>query len=112
MVPYRDPKRYSWLLSVLVPASLVLGPLHYLLHGGVWRLWVPVGITYLLIPALDAILGEDRHNPPESAVPALDADRYYRRVTYALVPSCGFALFLAPGSSPRSPCRRTACWRW
>ena len=86
MVPYRDPKRYSWLLSVLVPASLVLGPLHYLLHGGVWRLWVPVGITYLLIPALDAILGEDRHNPPESAVPALDADRYYRRVTYALVP--------------------------
>lgn len=86
MVPYRDPKRYSWLLSVLVPASLVLGPLHYLLQGDVWRLWVPVGITYLLIPALDAILGEDQHNVPESAVPALDADRYYRRVTYALVP--------------------------
>jgi alkane 1-monooxygenase len=86
MAPYRDPKRYSWLLSVLVPASLVLGPLHYLLQGGVWRLWVPVAITYLLIPLLDAILGEDQHNPPESAVPGLDADLYYRRITYALVP--------------------------
>ena len=86
MTTYRDPKRYSWLLSVLVPASLVIGPLHYLLQGDAWRLWVPVAITYLLIPALDAILGEDRHNPPESAIAALDADLYYRRVTYALVP--------------------------
>ncbi|MFL6659759.1 MAG: alkane 1-monooxygenase [Massilia sp.] len=86
MPAYRDPKRYSWLLSVLVPATLALGPLFYLRLGGVGRLWVPVLITYLLIPALDAVLGEDRHNPPESAVPELDADPYYRRITYALVP--------------------------
>ena len=87
MTPYRDPKRYSWILSLLVPASLVLGPLNYLLHGGgAWRLWLPVGITYLLIPMLDAIVGEDRHNPPEEAVAALEVDRYYRYITYALVP--------------------------
>lgn len=86
MTPYRDPKRYSWILSLLVPASLMLGPLNYLLSGGAWRLWVPVGVTYLLIPALDALLGEDRHNPPEGAVAALEADHYYRYITYALVP--------------------------
>ena len=86
MAPYRDPKRYSWILSLLVPASLVLGPLNYLLAGGSWRLWIPVGITYLLIPALDALLGEDRHNPPEEAIATLEADRYYRYITYALVP--------------------------
>jgi alkane 1-monooxygenase len=86
MNAYRDPKRYSWLLSVLVPASLAVGPLLYLSLGGAARLWVPVAISYILIPALDALLGEDRHNPPESAVAALDADRYYRRITYVLVP--------------------------
>ena len=86
MTPYRDPKRYSWILSLLVPASLVLGPLNHLWLGGSWRLWVPVGITYLLIPALDALLGEDRHNPPEEAVASLEADPYYRYITYALVP--------------------------
>jgi alkane 1-monooxygenase len=86
MNTYRDPKRYSWLLSVLVPVSLVIGPLLYLWLGGAWRLWVPVAITYLLVPTLDALLGEDRNNPPDAAVAALDADRYYRRITYALVP--------------------------
>jgi alkane 1-monooxygenase len=86
MAPYRDPKRYSWLLSVLVPVSLVIGPVLYLWLGGAWRLWMPVAITYVLIPALDILAGEDRHNPPEDAVAALDADPYYRRVTYALVP--------------------------
>ena len=86
MARYRDPKRYSWLLSVLVPVSLVIGPVLYLWLGGAWRLWMPVAITYLLIPALDILAGEDRHNPPEDAVAALDADPYYRRVTYALVP--------------------------
>lgn len=87
MRPYRDPKRYSWLLSVLVPASLAIGPALYLWLGGAWRLWMPVAITYVLIPGLDILAGEDRHNPPEDAVAALDADPYYRRVTYALVPT-------------------------
>ncbi len=86
MTRYRDPKRFLWLLSLLVPASLVLGPVFYLSLGGVWRLWVPVATTYLFIPLLDALLGEDQHNPPEDAVPALDADRYYRWITFALVP--------------------------
>lgn len=31
-------------------------------------------------------MGEDLNNPPESAVPTLEPDRYYRWVTYLLVP--------------------------
>lgn len=85
MNAYRDPKRYSWLLSLLVPASLVIGPAVYLWRHQPWGLWVPVAITYLLIPLLDMLVGEDRSNPPEHAVPALEADRYYRYITYALV---------------------------
>jgi len=40
----------------------------------------------VVIPMLDGVLGEDLSNPPEEAVPALEADPYYRYVTYALVP--------------------------
>lgn len=85
MNTYRDPKRYSWLLSLLVPASLALAPLVYLWTRAAWGLWVPLAVTYVLIPLLDMAVGQDRTNPPEAAVPALDADLYYRRVTYALV---------------------------
>lgn len=83
---YKDRKRHAWLLSILVPMLAAVGPALYLLTGQVAALWVPVAINYLLIPAADYFLGTDRSNPPEAAVPALEADPYYRYVTYALVP--------------------------
>ena len=84
--PYRDRKRYAWLLSVLVPCIVGMGPVLMMVSGDVRALWVPVVFFYVLAPLLDWMMGEDLSNPPESAVPALDADRYYRWVTYALVP--------------------------
>lgn len=87
MTTYRDPKRYRWLLSLVVPASLATAPLGYLWTGQAWRLWIPFFAFYLLVPLLDAIIGEDRHSPPEEAVPSLEEDRYYRWITYALVPT-------------------------
>lgn len=83
----RDPKRYSWLLSLFVPASLVLAPLLYLWNHEAWRLWTPVAFNYLVIPLLDMVIGEDRSNPPTeaAAMAALENDRYYRYITYALV---------------------------
>ena len=84
--PYRDRKRYAWILSVLVPCIVGLGPVMMIASGDVRALWIPVVFFYGIAPLLDWLLGEDRSNPPESAVPALDADRYYRWVTYLLVP--------------------------
>ena len=84
--PYRDRKRYAWLLSVLVPCIVGMGPVLMMVSGDVRALWIPVIFFYVLAPLLDWMMGEDLSNPPESAVPALDADPYYRRVTYALVP--------------------------
>lgn len=81
----RELKRYAWLLSVLVPTSLLIGPVVYLWHPQEWRLWLPVAINYLLIPLLDIIVGEDRSNPLDAHVAALEADRYFRFITYALV---------------------------
>ena len=84
--PYRDRKRYAWLLSILVPCTVAAGPAMMLVSGQVGALWIPVFFFYVIAPLLDWWMGEDLSNPPESAVSALDADRYYRRVTYALVP--------------------------
>jgi alkane 1-monooxygenase len=86
MSPYRDRKRRAWLVSVAVPAAVGAGPALMLWTGEPLTLWAPVLFSYVVVPLLDALLGTDRSNPPESAVPALDADPYYRRITYALVP--------------------------
>ncbi len=92
---YRDPKRHSWLMSLLVPALLGCGPLAFLWLGAYWLLWLPLIVVYLVIPVLDFMLGEDRSNPPEEAVPQLDADPFYRRITYALVPTLWLCIIFA-----------------
>ena len=92
---YRDRKRYAWLLSVLAPTFVGSGPLLVHLSGQAAWAWAPLLFIYGLVPLLDRLLGEDRSNPPESAVPALEADRYYRRVTYATVPVLWIAFVAA-----------------
>jgi alkane 1-monooxygenase len=84
--PYRDRKRYAWLLSAFVPFFIGSGALLAYFSGDARLAWIPVALLYLGVPVLDLLLGEDRSNPPESAVAALEADRYYRWVTYASVP--------------------------
>lgn len=83
---YRDRKRHLWVVSLIVPATVLLGPALYLATGNALYLWVPVLINYGIIPMLDLLFGEDQSNPPEDVVPELEADHYYRYVTYALVP--------------------------
>jgi alkane 1-monooxygenase len=83
---YKDSKRWVWLLSLLVPMSVGLGPGLMLWSSDPRALWVPVLLFYGLLPLLDFIIGTDTSNPPEWAVPQLEADPYYRWVTYALTP--------------------------
>jgi alkane 1-monooxygenase len=83
---YRDPKRWVWWFSLGVPALIGLGPVLMLWLGNPWMLWLPVVFLYGAVPLADALIGEERSNPPESAVAQLEADAYYRYITYALVP--------------------------
>jgi alkane 1-monooxygenase len=85
-LPFRDRKRHAWLLSLLVPSLVGAGPLLAWAGEDARLLWLPLLLVYFLLPLLDWLVGEDRSNPPESAVPALEADRYYRYVTWAIVP--------------------------
>jgi alkane 1-monooxygenase len=85
--PWVDGKRWLWLTSPALPLIGVLSVLAvmYGAHGA-WLFALPV-IFYVLAPALDWLIGEDRVNAPDSAVSQLDADRYYRRIVYAYIPS-------------------------
>ncbi len=85
-IEYRDRKRYAWLLSVVAPLVAPAGPWLYLQTGQSFWLWIFLAFVYLGLPLLDSIFGEDRSNPPESAVPALEADNYYRFIAWAVVP--------------------------
>ena len=84
--PYRDRKRAWWLLSVVYPLMPLLGLVAHQATGWQVMLGLPLLISYGLMPLLDALIGEDSNNPPESLVPRLDADRYYRWLTWATVP--------------------------
>ena len=86
VTPYCDRKRYAWLLSLLVPCTVGIGPALMLASGDPRTLWIPVAFFYLVAPLLDWLMGEDQSNPPETAVPQLDADPYYRWITYLLAP--------------------------
>lgn len=92
---WTDAKRYLWLLSIvtlLVPvlsAALVWATG----IGAFW--WFGVLFVFGVIPLADILIGEDQNNPPESVVPDLEKDRYYRRTVYAAVISQYVGLFLS-----------------
>ena len=85
-VEYRDRKRAWWLLSVVYPLLPFAGLAAHAATGWQIMLGLPLAISYGLMPLLDALIGEDENNPPEAVVPQLEADRYYRWLTWATVP--------------------------
>ena len=96
---YKDPKKYMWLLSVIAPFAAPLGPIMYLYTGHTQWLWIFLAFFYLGLPVLDFVFGEDKQNPPEQAVPELENTKYYRVITYLLVPIITFGFFVQRGFS-------------
>jgi alkane 1-monooxygenase len=83
---YVDRKRWLWLASLALPAVPLGAIAATLASGSEWFLLAPLAFFYGIVPALDALVGEDTSNPPEALVPQLSADRFYRRLTWATVP--------------------------
>lgn len=84
--PWVDHKRYLWLLGPGVPViGLVALGVFQQLHWH-WVVWMPMLIVHGVLPLLDWIVGEDRENPPDSAIAALEADPFYRWLLFAFVP--------------------------
>jgi alkane 1-monooxygenase len=83
---WRDPKRYAWLLGLLVPLIPFAG----------WGLVEATGLGFFwftgplfvfgLMPLLDSLIGKDSANPPDSVLKWLEQDRYYRWCTFLFIP--------------------------
>lgn len=84
--PWIDAKRYWWLLSPAIPAVGLASVVTPLLGGPLWALWALPIVLYVLLPIMDALIGEDRVNAPESAVSQLEDDFYYRLIVFAYIP--------------------------
>jgi alkane 1-monooxygenase len=85
-IRYVDRKRWFWALSVLFPLQPLISIWMHARTGDEAWLFLGFLTSYVVAPALDMVLGEDRNNPPEEVVMQLDQDVYYRRLTYAVVP--------------------------
>ncbi len=96
---WRDGKRYAWLLGLIVPLlPFIAWGLVELTGLGVFWFYGPV-LVFGIFPLLDALVGTDAENPPDSVVKWLEQDRYYRWCTYAYIPVQYGGLVLA-------------CWLW
>jgi alkane 1-monooxygenase len=83
---WTDPKRYLWLLGLIVPLIpfIAWGVVEVTGLGIGW--WFGPVIVFGIIPFLDAVIGKDSANPPDSAIKWLEQDRYYRWCTYLFLP--------------------------
>jgi alkane 1-monooxygenase len=90
-VRYRDKKRYLWVLSLTGSFNPPIAIALYFASGrNSLALLFPLLYTFLVIPMVDAIMGEDPHNPPEEVVRQMSQDNYYRALLYT-----GIALLFA-----------------
>ena len=101
---WRDPNRWLWPLAAAMPWLVAAALWRYAAGGGEFWLWLLPLWIHVVVPALDAWLGEDPANPPESAVAALEARRGYRLLVAAYVPgqwlATGIAAWIAARGDP------------
>jgi len=92
--PYVDKKKWLWMLSMLYPLEGLLGIfLHYKTANEYWLL-LPLIIAYCISPIADWVIGEDKNNPPDTAISELDNVKYYRILTYLVIPIHYVALII------------------
>jgi alkane 1-monooxygenase len=96
---WSDPKRYAWLLGIIVPLApfMAWGTVALTGFAGFWLLG-PL-LIFVAFPLLDIAIGMDATNPPDSVLKWLEQDRYYRWCTYVFIPIQYAGLVLA-------------CWLW
>jgi alkane 1-monooxygenase len=96
---WTDPKRYAWLLGIVVPLApfMAWGLVSLTGFAGFWLLG-PL-LIFVAFPILDIAVGVDPTNPPDSVLKWLEQDRYYRWCTYVFIPIQYAGLVFA-------------CWLW
>lgn len=104
-LPWRDHKRAFWPLGCVAMLLPVLGlGLHAHTGMRLWH-WFTLLVVFVAIPILDHLLGEDTSNPPETDVPRLEADRYYRTLVRLAVVAefCSLVVCAQAAAQPDLP---------
>lgn len=83
---WEDPKRHWWWLGLVVPLLPFVGIGLWQSSGVEAFLWIGPVVLYVIVPLLDAMIGEDRSNPPDAALSELAAERRYQWVLFAFLP--------------------------
>ncbi|HEU4701954.1 MAG TPA: alkane 1-monooxygenase [Conexibacter sp.] len=96
---WRDGKRYAWLLGLIVPLLPFIAWTWVELTGLGVAWWFGPILVFGVFSLLDAIVGMDAENPPDSVIKWLEQDRYYRWCTYLFIPIQYAGLVFA-------------CWLW
>ncbi len=94
---WRDRKRHLWPVALLMPLLPFVAVAGFAASGrSVW-LWVGPLVILGLVPLLDLVVGLDPSDPPDAVIDALEADRYYRWITFLFLPLqyAGFLVALA-----------------
>ena len=84
-----DKKRFGWLLSPGLPVigMGILAGYHFgpKATKKVFALGGPL-LLHVIIPTLDALIGDDANNPNDEQIQALVKDPYYDRIVKAFIP--------------------------
>ncbi|TXS39796.1 alkane 1-monooxygenase [Streptomyces sp. OR43] len=85
-VAWHDPKRYLWLIGLLVPLLPFIswGLVETTGLGVFW--WTGLVLLYGIVPVIDHLFGKDTANPPDIALSWLEQDRYYRWCIFLYLP--------------------------
>ncbi|MDN5939075.1 MAG: alkane 1-monooxygenase, partial [Salinisphaera sp.] len=80
-----DRKRYVWLLYPLWMLTPIIGIALGLQTGRPVWFWLTPLFIFIAMPVLDLVLGSNKRNAPDEAVPRLESDPYYSYVVRSAV---------------------------
>ena len=94
---WRDRKRYVWPVALLMPLLPFAAVSGFAATKVSAFLWIGPIVILGLIPLLDLVVGLDPGAPPDAAIAALEAVKYYRWITFLFLPVqyTGFLVALA-----------------
>ena len=83
---WHDKKRYLWLIGLVVPSLAFVAFFVWQATGFTPIMWLGPVIILVVVPLIDLVSGLDSSNPPDEVIEALEADKYYRWITYLFLP--------------------------
>ncbi|MEE4211761.1 MAG: alkane 1-monooxygenase [Parvularcula sp.] len=82
----RAPHRLFFLCGIANAAVPLMTVMLWLVVEAAWVALLPFLWSFVTVPILDAIIGEDETNPPEDGIAALQQQRFYTWIVYAQIP--------------------------